>query len=371
MSKNSAVDLGWHYCPIDFCFGGVQATADLTFTAGTAAGWFELPGSGGPGYGIGLGNNVTNTWSGTATAPCILARYDTVQEGGNGLWQDKGWLAGVASFNGNSSDPPQVIASFLHCFLLANDANDFRDYDNPMSLYANECEFYSGDTCGYGMSLYATNCLFERKWFGAQCDCSPTVALRNCTMHGGTLLIQHWSGATWPVWIENCAFDNTAMDMDDNSSGNTNITYCDFNAFLTNAPETAVVGPHCITNVAGFNWESGPLGGNFYQPSNNPTINTGSVPASVVGLYHYTVMTNLVAGYEIKETTNIVTIGYHYVATDAYGNPIDTNGDAIPDYLEDINGNGLVDSGEIGWNIIGDPGLTVLITRPKNNSVIP
>jgi hypothetical protein len=84
-----------------------------------------------------------------------------------------------------------------------------------------------------------------------------------------------------------------------------------------------------------------------------------------VGLYHYTVTTN-----QVIEGTNTVSIGFHYVAT-AYGNPLDTNGDGIPDYLEDANGNGLVDSGEIGWNIVGDLGLKVLITRPENNSVIP
>ena len=42
-------------------------------------------------------------------------------------------------------------------------------------------------------------------------------------------------------------------------------------------------------------------------------------------------------------------IGYHYVATDPGGNPLDTNGDGNPDYLEDANGNGLIDNGEYAW----------------------
>ena len=37
----------------------------------------------------------------------------------------------------------------------------------------------------------------------------------------------------------------------------------------------------------------------------------------------------------------------------------------------DSNGNGVVDSGEIGWNITGDLGLQVIITRPRNGAVIP
>jgi hypothetical protein len=88
-------------------------------------------------------------------------------------------------------------------------------------------------------------------------------------------------------------------------------------------------------------------------------------------LYHYTVMTNLVSGLEIKETNSWVDVSYHYVATDANGNPIDSNSDGLVDALSDPNGNGQVDSGEIGWNILGDLGLKVLITRPANNSIIP
>ena len=85
-----------------------------------------------------------------------------------------------------------------------------------------------------------------------------------------------------------------------------------------------------------------------------------------MGLYHFTVTTN-----NVIEGTNTVSIGFHYVAVDANGNPLDTNEDGIPDYLEDANGNGVVDSGEINWQVNGDLGLQVWITRPQNNSVIP
>ena len=47
----------------------------------------------------------------------------------------------------------------------------------------------------------------------------------------------------------------------------------------------------------------------------------------------------------------MVDIGFHYVATDANGNPLDTNGDGIPDYIKDANGNGSVDNGETSWLI--------------------
>ena len=78
-------------------------------------------------------------------------------------------------------------------------------------------------------------------------------------------------------------------------------------------------------------------------------INKGHTTADQVGLYHYTVVTNMVSNLEIKETNSVVDIGYHYVAVGTNGVPIDNNGNAIPDYIEDVNGNGLLDSGETPW----------------------
>ena len=55
----------------------------------------------------------------------------------------------------------------------------------------------------------------------------------------------------------------------------------------------------------------------------------------------------------------------------AHGQRQDADTDGIPDYLEDINGNGVVDSGESDWQNAGDGGLRVFITRPRENSVLP
>ena len=48
----------------------------------------------------------------------------------------------------------------------------------------------------------------------------------------------------------------------------------------------------------------------------------------------------------VIEGANTVSIGYHYVAVDGNGNPLDSNGNGIPDYLEDANGNGVFDTGD-------------------------
>ena len=77
------------------------------------------------------------------------------------------------------------------------------------------------------------------------------------------------------------------------------------------------------------------------------------------------------SGLQIKETNSIVDISYHYVATDANGKPIDTDSDGTPDYIEDANGNGTVDSGETDWQSATDLGLKVIITRPRDGSTLP
>jgi hypothetical protein len=64
----------------------------------------------------------------------------------------------------------------------------------------------------------------------------------------------------------------------------------------------------------------------------------------------------------VLEANTIVDIGYHYVAVDANGNPIDTTGSGVPDYMADQNGNGVLDPGEIPFGIT--------IETPINGSTI-
>ena len=149
-------------------------------------------------------------------------------------------------------------------------------------------------------------------------------------------------GQTWPVWVEECAFDRTTFAVDDNSGGNTNITYCNFNALVTNGTVLPNLGPNNLW-LTSFNWQSSWYG-SFYLMNTSPLINKGSTTADQLGLYHFTTQTN-----QVKEMNSVVDIGYHYVATDDNGNPSDTDVDGWPDYLEDANGNGVFDAGD-PWN---------------------
>jgi hypothetical protein len=135
-----------------------------------------------------------------------------------------------------------------------------------------------------------------------------------------------------------------------------------YNAYLHGGTNSTIQGTDIVTNLT---WQAGPLGA-YYQTTTSPLLTNGNTYATNLGLYHYTVGTN-----EVVEGTNTVSRGYHYVVLGASGFPFDSNGDGIPDYLEDANGNGAVDSGEIDWLVAGDLGLTVTITQPQPNSTIP
>jgi hypothetical protein len=206
-----------------------------------------------------------------------------------------------------------------------------------------------------------TNCLLERLNADMEPSDNYTPVVRNCTVFGGTFCLAPSPG-TNAIVLDNL-FDGTSIPCGLNGyTGG-------FNAAVTNFDHPGF--PTDIVLLSSPTYQSGPLG-NFYQPTNSLLINADiNTTADRVGLYHYTLCTNLLGGYQIKETNSCLDISFHYVATDANGNPIDTNGDGTPDYLSDSNGNGVVDSGETAWKLTGDLGLKVIITRPRSGSTIP
>jgi hypothetical protein len=165
----------------------------------------------------------------------------------------------------------------------------------------------------------------------------------------------------WPTLtnsvVEDNLFDETTIQ---NISG---LSYLGgFNAYVTNYDRLTPSLWSDIILSASPSYQTGPLG-SYYLLSNSILINVDSTTtANQVGLYHYTVMTNLVGSYEIKETNSQVDVSFHYVATDANGNPIDTDGDGTPDYIEDSNGDGLFDAGDLSnWLVdlyFWDPATT-------------
>ncbi len=340
---SDALDLGWHYDPLDYTFGGVTANASLTFTPGTAVGWFRT--SSGwyhAGHGIRAADNVTVTFDGTLAQRTYWARCNTVQEQPAYAGYGPGGITGWTYPDTNAA--PKVIARFTCCAMMNSDQNFFRDDWGMLKLQAANCEFLVGGVAGYNALYSITNCLFERSpiWLMTG-ESFPYMILRNCTIHGSSLGFAHWEPgpARFFTSIRDTIFDGTIVD-----TGYPGLPSCvdyNYNAYLNGADRLYPQGANDVL-LADYNWQASWLG-NYYLPTNSPLINTGSVAnAASIGLYHYTTQTN-----QAKETNSVVDIGYHYVAVNSSGSPIDTDGDGSPDYYEDVNGDGSATGDPTSW----------------------
>ena len=189
---------------------------------------------------------------------------------------------------------------------------------------------------GLGLACGLTNTLWEsgmvRLGTGTT-GSGVTVHLRNNLFRQGSL--DFYGGNTnWTV--RDNLFDTMAR-LTNNGSVVQNCT----NAYYATA--YGLTGGQNNLLLSGLTNQTGPLG-KYYQPTNSSLLNAGSGNAANAGLYHFTTTTN-----QVKETNSVVDIGLHYVAVDASGNPLDADGDGIPDYFEDANGNGQSDDVETPW----------------------
>jgi hypothetical protein len=351
---NVLLDLGYHYDPLDYAFGGCCVNSNMTFTAGTAVGWFRTASGW---YRTGQGINMTNrqicTFSGTATAPCYWVRLNTVQENDLTAGYGAGGLTSRGDTpyqNGSIANASGVTAQFLRCSCMAGDCCAFRDDWGILIGRFTDCEFYSVAVGGYISSYFVTNCLFDRSSLGMwQGVPGSQMYVINSTFHGGYAYFTPTQTGI-PVTVINSAFDGTSLDIEYYGA---NASYASYNHnAYTNSSNPFPFSNHDVV-VANFNWQSSWFG-NYYLPPNSPLINRGSTTADQVGLYHFTTQTN-----QVPENNSVVDIGYHYVATDVNGNPLDTDGDGVPDYLEDTNGNGIFDAGDLSnWLVSPYNGLT-------------
>ena len=343
-------DLGYHYEPLDYLVDNLVITnATLTVGAGTAIACYNEPG-------IQLKKGSTLISTGTPLTPNWFVRYQSVQEQPVQLGGTNVSAGQTISAAGN----PTAVFQFSKFTCPA--FGGYHLFDAGTSTYSNlavrNCEFWGGQnylTGSTNTTAVLVNNLFWRSTLTASnASLSSTLTLSNNLVYGAAVNLSQPSNTVWYAF--NNAFDTCALTNSTLTNGYNAYLSCTGRLNPTNANDI-------LTNALVY--QTGSLG-SFYQPTNSPLINQGSTNASLVGLYHFTTTTD-----QVKEGNSIVDIGYHYVATDGSGNPLDANGDGVPDYLEDANGNGLVDPGEIGWNIAGDLTLKVFITRPRNGTSIP
>lgn len=338
-------DLGYHYDPIDYVLGGVYVTnATVTINPGTVIATFGTTNNA---YGLGIGSGAQLFCQGLANSLNRIVQYNTVQEQAITNWSRVS-SGSIESEFLNVSPAATIFCRFTDWSMPAQDAPHLKGTNgicNPITL--RDCQFHGGTLVSSYPTINLTNCLLEWVYASLRSADTNIPFLRNNLFWQGTF---DFAPNVTNALVKDNLFDQTSIS---NNIG-TYVTYNGgYNAFVTNYNrlQPAFANDVILSNSPVY--QSSWLG-NYYLPANSPLLDAGSTNANLVGLYHYTTQTN-----QVKEANSVVDIGYHYVAVDSYGNPIDTDGDGIPDYLEDSNGNGIYDVGDLGnWLISRFNGLT-------------
>lgn len=263
--------------------------------------------------------------------PVRIVRYNTVQEEST-----TNWAAGVGPSLQSSwvstLPVPEIRCRFTQFSSLAQDAAHLYAPEGnatPLPLNFRDCQFHSGLLISLYPTINLTNCLLERVRTEIWTDDSNVPHVRNNTVIGGTF--DYLPASSPNAVIQDNLFDG-ALGLPDLTGWGYDGAY---NAYVTNATNiTFRIYPTKATDLiltSSPNYQAGPLG-NYYHPINSALINRDTATAaSSVGLYHYTLSTNFSGGFQIRETNSWLDTGYHYVAVNTNGLPIDTDGGGAPD----------------------------------------
>ena len=315
-------DLGYHYDPVDYAFGGVYVTnAAITLSNGVVVATFGTNNN--TVYGLGFGSGASLSSIGTPNCPNWFVAYNTVMEnvGTNGNWQTP-----TNSITGelyNATPAPAIYARFTSWSVLAQDLPQFYAPTNTGSIAFQDCEFHDGKIVTYRPTINLTNCLLERAYVSLASTDGNSPYIRNNLFFGGTF---NFTPNVSSALVKDNFFDQTAIP--DNSSVYT--TYDGgYNGFVTGYDRLQPTFGSDKILTASPAYKAGPLG-SYYQATNSPLIDAGSTTADQLGLYFYTTQTN-----QAVETVSTVDIGYHYMALDATGIPlVDSNSDGMDDAWE-------------------------------------
>ncbi|MBI4326532.1 MAG: hypothetical protein HY674_14895 [Chloroflexi bacterium] len=346
-------DLGAHYDSLDYLLSKLNLTnATLLLTNGVAVATYDT-------NGITLQNGAKFISEGTPVNLNHLVRYHAVQEQPL-VWGVNGPAINLIKASGSPNPVPEVSLRFTDVSMMAQRTN-MREFlstggtrVSPVALADSRmrgvCWYLSSTDL---VTCALTNTLWERGYslsFGSASGYLMCHARNNLFRYCTLSLTVSTNASPWE-WRDNFFDNSTSSQYGSGTLSNSHNAYLNSTRLIPNSTNDVVLGSFIFTN--------GPLGA-FYHASTN-LFNAGSRNATNAGLYHFTVNAD-----QTKETNSIVDIGYHYVATDAYGLPVDSDGDGVPDYLEDRNGNGSADAGEADWQtynsqngLTGSPGLQV------------
>ena len=357
--NTGAPDLGYHYDPIDYMTTVEYTNCTVTLTNGVVVAYWRN-------VCLWMADNAHLISQGTPTQRNILAYYSLVQEQPVKLMASDTTLsdypyytAPIITWHPDVAQYPSVYLRFTTIYAPQGEWNMIFSPSYDVNYAAGsttirDCEIY-GLGADFRLDLPSgTTSDLENNFF----QYTPVYSQVSGTFNAFNNLHRGYNGYSFNVsnggggaiTNRDNAFDGTSVSIAGSGGHNAFL-----NGALTNG---SLQAGDIVTSLA---WVGGPLG-NYYQATNSALINAGSRTAGLAGLYHYTTQTN-----EMIESNTAVDIGYHYVAVDGNGNPLDSNGDGIPDYLEDANGNGVVDNGETDWLRLAPPSINLYLTN--NNSI--
>lgn len=368
-------DRGYHYAPLDYYGSNVQVnSAKLNLVNGVAV----------AGYPPGL-----FTLTGTARLSSVgrpenlnrLTTYQTVQE------QDAYPAPGSGTPPFGLINGGNVALRFTEVSFPAAPVNSRRvfseNFDGTISLVDSHLRGgywkawnYLGS--GYTTSAIAiTNSLFEScrlefsQGYGeANQPYYLALTVRNCLLTQSSLDLKRslYYYGHWNI-IDNL-LDNCTGSMSYFSSYS-GMELLGYNAYTT---ATAFLQDWSSRVNLSRDFIAGPLGGYYYPATGSGSSlatlidqgwNGGGISAASLGLFHHSVVAN-----GSREGVSRIDIGFHRIALNSVGLPVDTDGDGVADYLEDKNGNGQFDAGtETDWLnggvSSGTVGLKIYSVRTK------
>ncbi|MBL9170499.1 MAG: hypothetical protein JNN07_22380 [Verrucomicrobiales bacterium] len=372
----SLPDLGYHYDPLDYTGEELTLTTTLVLTNGVA---FGLHGENG--FSI-VSASAKLISEGRPDDMNRIVRYNSVQEQPS-VWGSYIVPMSMISVVSSLTPSPEVRMRFTEVSLPGTTVSGTEKFLHAAPsvnvvwiardcFFANLYENFLNNSPTVSQGIYLTNNIWIRPKLSIQNNQTTTgyplnVEFRNNLCIGGTVSLTRTNHASAVYNVKDNLFDTVTLTASATGIGNSN------NGYKGTTVLPGGSGNDLVLTTTDYQ-TSGPLGPYYYNTTASATntqylFNKGSVSdAATVGFYHYTARTD-----QLRETNSIVDIGFRYIATSGSSSttPKDSDGDGIPDYLEDTDGDGVVDSGELNWGSATDYGLWIYLTAPKTTSNIP
>lgn len=377
-------DRGYHYAPADYIWSSmaVASATTLKFGRGVIALYCGA-------VGLQPSGNAKIISEGRPERLNLLTRCEAVQEQTKATGQaDLTTSAALIDAPAPQiSTRPEISFRFTELVGLGSNSRGAgliatERLDHFAKVTIKDCLFRGGGLIldnptfspyNFAVEINIINNVFDRGYLNLvryyyTTDIPATVSIYNNLFWnaGVTLMVSSSTGSN-PYWIlKDNQFDGGSI------SGYLGYSWCmvSHNGHLSTV--SSPYGGTSSRSVLAMSYTSSPNGlGTWYQNTTD-LENYGSRLATSAGLFNFSIRPAASASVDTPNDVANVDIGFHYVRTSPGGVIYDTDGDNMPDYLEDLNGNGATfqETGETRYDISNNLGSSgnVLIYSSKHSN---